>query len=283
MVALGRYIYIIGGRLCPKAVEHDSSMQKDQERVISCVRRYNVRTHTWETCAPMSRPRTKFACTVRDNKIYVAGGQCKSDQAAGTSSTEFFDPSLNHWKSMASMSMKRYNCVGITWKGRIYAIGGFIGSQSYLDAAARSSAEIYDEKLDRWDFVPRMWDLDIPPNQIAAMNQKLFSSGDCFRMWKGNIECYEENEKIWTDVPGSDFDFAAKATTRRLFLTMAPIGNQLYFLTGYKMSKEDSRIRSEVHVFNTATDSEGWQSFEPSEEDGEKELCAHCCILQQES
>lgn len=154
-----------------------------------------------------------------------------------------------------------------------------MGGRPYVDVVARSSAEVYDEKQNSWVFVNRMWDLDIPPNQIVAMNEMLFSSGDRLKPWKGHIELYDENDKIWNAVHASRFNF----TPGRLYLTMAPIGNHLYFLAGYKMPGEESRLRSEVHVFDTAALGDGWRSFEPVEEDGVKELCGHCCVLKLES
>ncbi|KAL8511029.1 hypothetical protein ACS0TY_017744 [Phlomoides rotata] len=273
MLALNHYIYIIDGVLCPSTAEH---IDEDQESVVPYVRRYNIGTDTWETCAPMSTPRTNFACSVSDNKIYVAGGQCTSGRAEGLSSTEVYNPTVDRWTSLANMTVARYNCVGITWKGRIHVVGGFVSGRLYANVVARSSAEVYDENRDQWDVVPRMRDFDTPPNQIVTVNQMLFSSGDYLRRWKGYIEVYDENEKIWIDVQGSNFNFTMR---NMVYLTMAPIGNQLYFLAGYRMLGEDSRLRLEVHAFDTSTNSVGWRSFDPMEDEGEKELCGHCCVL----
>ncbi|KAK6142329.1 hypothetical protein DH2020_022677 [Rehmannia glutinosa] len=300
MVSLGHHIYVIGGRLCRKVSEHNGAGLSSQgnPRVVACVRRYNVRTNSWETCAPMGQPRFNFACTVCNGRIYVAGGQSSLGRAKGISSTEVYDPALDQWRSMANMSTMRYKCVGVTWQGKIHIVGGFVdggGENLGPFVMTRSSAEVYDAQHDRWDFVARMWELDVPPNQIVPVNGKLFSSGDCFKPWKGHIEAYDEKENLWNVVHGSHFDCLSPASTQgvassnwppmeRLYLTMAPIGNQLYFLAGYRLSGEVSRLRSEVHVFDTAANGDiGWRSFEPIEEQGEKELCGHCCVLKQES
>ncbi|KAI3465718.1 hypothetical protein Pfo_022381 [Paulownia fortunei] len=294
MVSLGHHIYVIGGRLCRKVAEHDGAgvAHEFNPRVVPCVRRYNVRTDSWETCAPMAQPRFSFACTVSNNKIYVAGGQSTLVRAKGISSSEIYDPALDQWRSLANMSTMRYKCVAVTWQGKIHVVGGFVdgGENRGPYVMTRSSAEVYDAQRDRWDFVARMWDLDVPPNQIVAVNGKLFSSGDCFKPWKGHIEAYDEKENIWNVVHGSHFDCLSPASTHgaagsnwppmeRLYLTMAPIGNQLYFLAGYRMP---GQMRSEAHVFDTAANGDGWRSFEPIEEVGEKELCGHCCVLKQE-
>lgn len=177
--------------------------------------------------------------------------------------------------------------MGVTWKGRIHVVGGFVGGENSgpYDQTARSSAEVYDAERNEWIYVPRMWDLDVPPRQIVAVNGKLFSSGDCLQSWKGHIEAYDEQENIWNVVQGSRFNCMSPtsmtaADTGRCYVTMAPIGNQLYFLAGSRMPGEASSLmKSVVHAFDTAANGGGWRSMEPNEEEGEKELCGHCCVL----
>ncbi|KAH6775331.1 hypothetical protein C2S52_012892 [Perilla frutescens var. hirtella] len=295
MVAVGPHIYVLGGRVCINPADHGSSSpsaaaSQDQEirpRVVAWVRRYDVEADAWEMCKPMSEARFSFACTVCDGKIYVAGGQSSLGRARGISSSEVYDPALDQWRSLAKMSRMRYKCVGVTWKGKIHVVGGFVGGENYgpYDQTARSSAEVYDAERNKWIYVARMWDLDVPPRQIVAVNGKLFSSGDCLQSWKGHIEAYDEIQNIWNVVYGSSFDCMSPTSTAaegRSYLTMAPIGNQLYFLAGYRMPGEGSLLRSVVHVFDTAAEGGAWRSMEPIEEEGEKELCGHCCVLKQD-
>ncbi|KAK3007500.1 hypothetical protein RJ639_013629 [Escallonia herrerae] len=35
---------------------------------------------------------------------------------------------------------------------------------------------MYDPQQGKWDFKARMWELDVPPNQIVAVSGRLFSS-----------------------------------------------------------------------------------------------------------
>ncbi|KAL0320296.1 UNVERIFIED_CONTAM: hypothetical protein Sradi_5291100 [Sesamum radiatum] len=251
MVSIGHHIYVIGGRLCRKSSEpNNGSGPEFNPRVVPCVHRYNVRTNSWDTCAPMAQPR-------RAKHIGTA---------KGISSTEVYDPALDQWRSLANMSTMRYKCVGVIWQGKIHVVGGFVdgGGISGPFHMTRSSAEVYDVQRDKWDFMARMWDLDVPPYQIVAVNGKLFSSGDCFKRWKGHIEAYDEKENLWNAVHGSYFDCLSPTSRAEVtssscsammwpsYLTMAPIGNLLYFLVGYRIPGEGSRLRSEVHVFDTA-------------------------------
>jgi hypothetical protein len=135
-----------------------------------------------------------------------------------------------------------------------------------------------------------MWQLDVPPNQIVALENRLFSSGDCLVTWKGHIEAYDGILNMWNEVDGSRLETLSSPIStvdneswppiQRLYLTMAPIGTHLYFLAGYRMAGESSRTMSVVNVFDTSATSDAWRNFEVREEEGEKEFCSHCCVVQ---
>ncbi|OAY34096.1 F-box/kelch-repeat protein At1g16250 [Manihot esculenta] len=296
MASIGDSIYIIGGRLCHKLPGHVHD-ELDLE-VRSSVLRYNVRDNEWHKCASLSTPRFDFACTVSDNKIYVAGGKCALACPRGISSAEVYDPALDEWKALPNMSTMRYKCVGVTWQGKIHVVGGFAErDNSYAERPwhilERCSAEVYDSEHEKWDLVLGMWQLDVPPNQIVAVSGNLFSSGDCLNAWKGHIEAYDGKQNMWNEVDGSHLETLSSPIStsdateenwppiQRLYLTMAPIGTHLYFLAGYRLPGEISRSMSVVHVFDTSANEYGWRSFEPMEEEGEKELCSHCCVVRQ--
>ncbi|XP_044504122.1 kelch-like protein 8 [Mangifera indica] len=297
MVSIGHFIYIIGGRLCQKLSGHepDEIFEVDLE-VLPRVLRYDAVNDVWSKCAPLRVPRFDFACTVCDDKIYVAGGQSKLSGACGTSSAEVYDPGLDEWKLLPNMNMLRYKCVAVTWQGKIHVVGGFAEKRDVdrkipsWGMMERSSAEVYDWENAKWDVIRGMWQLDIPPNQIVAVDDKLFSSGDCLNAWKGHIEAFDGKLNIWNEVDGSHLETLSSPVStsvanwppiKRLYLTMAPIGTQLYFLAGYRMPGEISRSMCNVHVFDTSANGDGWTSLEPIDEEGEKELCSHCCVLRQ--
>ncbi|XP_028114596.1 kelch-like protein 8 [Camellia sinensis] len=290
-------IYIIGGRLCrkdraPATNESDEFFEVNQE-VLSSVLRYDVNTDQWSKCAPLNTPRYDFACTVCNDKVYVAGGQTTLASARGVSSAEVYDPSLNEWTPLPNMNTLRYKCVGVTWQGKIHMIGGFVESGNFVGGYVdRSSAEVYDEERGKWDLVPGMWQLDVPPNQIVAVNGTLLSSGDCLNAWKGHIEAYDGKLNIWYMVEGSQLQIPSSPTStsyggeerwpkiQRRYLTMATIGTHLCLLAGYRNIEESSLSKSRVHVLDTSATGGTWRCLEPTEEEGEKELCSHCCVVQ---
>lgn len=275
MVSIGEFIYVIGGRLCEKMVSADNRKTRSELEVQRQVLRYNVCENKWFKCAPLIVPRVDFACAVIGGKIYVAGGKCQLCTATGMASAEVYDPALDEWKSLPEMSTARHKCVGVSWQGKFHVIGGFAGKSDYIGNMERSSAEVYDGEGSQWNLIIGMWQLDIPPYQIIPVNDKLFSSGDCLNSWKGQIEEYDWNQNIWSEVDGSRFE-ALSATN---FVTTAPAGADLYFLAGRRMPNQPSRMMSIVHVFDTLANGDAWRSMEPIEEDGEKELCSHCCVV----
>lgn len=298
MVSIGDFIYMIGGRLCLKKPSLDPSdivneIDVDVE-VLPCVLKYHVGRNVWAKCAHMNIARFDFACTVCKNKIFVAGGQSCPGSAKGISSAEVYDPATNEWKCLPSMSTLRYKCAGVTWQGRILVVGGF-AKRGDNDSPGpyimeRSSAEVFDCQVQKWDYKAMMWKLDVPPNQIVSVNDTLFSSGDCLNAWKGHLEYYDGKLNMWDIVRGSSLDNLSSPKLcrednwsppwQRLYVTMAPIGTYLYFLAGYRVPGAISRFRTQVHVFDTSANGDGWRSFEPIEEvEQEKEISCHPCVV----
>ncbi|KAI9070808.1 hypothetical protein K1719_041307 [Acacia pycnantha] len=284
MVSLRDSIYIIGGQVCHKERIHVSDDIADWVdvgiQVVPTVLRYDFRSSQWSSCAPLGVARYDFACTVCEDKIYVAGGKSMLASARGISSAEVYDPNADSWTPLPNLNILRYKCVGVTWRGKVHVIGGFAeredSDRTVPSLVERSSAEVYDTEAEKWDHKAGMWQLDVPPNQIVAVNETLLSSGDCLNAWKGQIEAFDG--RLWNEVDGSGKpSLSTLEADQRLYLTMAPIGRHLYFLAGYGTG----RTMSIVHMFDTsATGGGAWRSFEPMEVEGEKELCSHCCVVQ---
>jgi hypothetical protein len=107
-------IFVIGSRLCHKMAVGDNDNPNDivevDLEVLSSVLRYDIGDDAWFKCAPLSTPRFDFACTVCDDKIYVAGGQCALASAKGVSSAEVYDPGL--YLTMAPIGTNLYFLAG---------------------------------------------------------------------------------------------------------------------------------------------------------------------------
>lgn len=120
MISIGETIYVIGGIHYYKAIVGDDNYKKMRlGRVRSSVLKYDTRVDTWSTCAPLTTPRYNFACTCKDGKIYVAGGQTTLDSAEGTSFAEIYDPVKDEWELLPNMSTLRYKSVAVPWQGNV--------------------------------------------------------------------------------------------------------------------------------------------------------------------
>jgi hypothetical protein len=316
VVALGESVYVIGGRLCKRerggaaaaagGVFHDTDVS-----VRADVLRYDVRQGEWQHCAPLLVPRFDFACAPCRGRICVAGGQCSLAGARGTAAAEVYDEEKGQWSALPDMSTLRYKCVGVTWQGSFHVVGGFAESTlaagdgalltpgaTVLQSSAleRSSAEVFHCSRGTWEILPGMWQLDVPPNQIVAVADRLFSSGDCLNSWKGHVEVYDGELNIWSiwdhsALPDLSLLASLPSSAQRLYLTMAAVGTQLYFLAGYQVPSggdDGFRTVSLVHSFDTSATPglvPAWSSFQPKMESddiegGSKELFSQCCSVQ---
>lgn len=220
----------------------------------------------------------------------MAGGKSTLKSTRGISSAEVYDPDVGAWAPLPDLNIFRCKSIRVTWQGKVHVVGGFADREGSArkrpSLIERSSAEVYDTETQRWDLETGMWQLDIPPNQIVVANGTLFSSGDCLNAWKGHIEFYDG--KLWNEVEGSrKLGLSTLEANnenwpyneRRLFLTMAPIGTQLFFLVGCKRGGEQGRTLPIVRIFDASATNNPWMSLEPMEFMGEKELCSHCCVV----
>jgi len=312
VAALGESVYVIGGRLCRRERGAAAGVYQDTDvSVRADVLRYDVRRGEWQHCAPLLLPRFDFACAPCRGRICVAGGQCSLSGARGTAAAELYDEEKGQWSALPDMSTLRYKCVGVTWQGSFHVVGGFAESTltagdahltpgtTVLQSSAleRSSAEVFHCSRGTWEILPGMWQLDVPPNQIVAVANRLFSSGDCLNCWKGHVEVYDGELNIWSiwdhsALPALSLLANLPSSAQRLYLTMAAVGTQLYFLAGYQVpsSNDSFRTVSLVHSFDTNAPpglEPAWSNFQPKMEpdeddieDESKELFSHCCSVQ---
>ncbi|CAN1221899.1 Kelch-like protein 20 [Linum grandiflorum] len=155
------------------------------------------------------------------------------------------------WVQCGPLTQPRYSFPCCVCDDKIYVAGG---NSSLTDTSGvslfimeRSSAEVYDTKTGKWEVIVGMWQLDVPPNEIVAVNKRLFSSGECLKPWKGHIEAYNGNLNLWNVVDGSHLR-TFNAPIQRVYLTVAPIRGHLYFLGGYRTTEELPRTLSRVHI-----------------------------------
>jgi N-acetylneuraminic acid mutarotase len=83
---------------------------------------------------------------VLDGKIYIVGGFAGRQHTLPTSSVYSYDPAMDTWRKLASLSGPRAAISLIAVDGKLHAIGGRVmGEETTL-----GTHEVYDPKTDAW-------------------------------------------------------------------------------------------------------------------------------------
>merc|ERR1719183_1858678 len=97
----------------------------------------------WRPCRSMNSERTYFGSAVLGSRPHVFGGQNLDYKAL--CEMEIYDCLRDTWIVGASLSQPRRNCAGIAFDNRIFAIGGFDGTNII------ASVEAYDARMKKWE------------------------------------------------------------------------------------------------------------------------------------
>jgi N-acetylneuraminic acid mutarotase len=118
---------------------------------------YSPSTETWKAIAPLPTKRGGGSAIVSNGKIYVIGGATilpgasdpairfdgkPHDMCVGVN--EEYDPATNTWKTRAAMPTARNHFVAGEVNGKIYAIGGRLGSTFVTRSSNTDVTEEYD-------------------------------------------------------------------------------------------------------------------------------------------
>ncbi|HVB32943.1 MAG TPA: kelch repeat-containing protein [Patescibacteria group bacterium] len=150
-------IYAFGGFVAPKT-------GPSGWKPINNSWEYDPATDTWKALAPMPSKRGGGAAAVVDGKIYVIGGvelapgskegvihlglDAWPSHAVGTN--EEYDIATNTWRERSPMPTARNHLAVAAVNGKIYAIGGRLGSAFSLTASPTDIVEEYDPATNIW-------------------------------------------------------------------------------------------------------------------------------------
>lgn len=121
-------VYAVGG--------HDGADHLPAAEVL------DVENQCWRPCRPMRTERSYFGAEGLHSRLYLFGGQNLEYKAL--CETECFDCLRGEWLGGADLLTPRRNCTSAQLDGRIYAIGGFDGTQIL------GSVEAYDPRMKNW-------------------------------------------------------------------------------------------------------------------------------------
>uniref|UniRef100_A0A3B3RLP9 Kelch-like family member 5 n=1 Tax=Paramormyrops kingsleyae TaxID=1676925 RepID=A0A3B3RLP9_9TELE len=90
------FLYAIGG--------HDAPASSLTSRLSDCVERYDPKTDTWTTVAPMSISRDAVGVCLLGDRLYAVGGY---DGQVYLNTVEAYDPQTNQWEQVAPLCVGR--------------------------------------------------------------------------------------------------------------------------------------------------------------------------------
>jgi N-acetylneuraminic acid mutarotase len=226
--ALGKdgKIYAIGG--------YENSAARPEVAVVEA---YTPSTNTWETLAPLPKPRSLIsAATGPDGRIYVVGGYL---EGSGTLSTlEIYNPATNTWAAGARMPSSRYTlATAFGDDGKLYAFGGT------RDNTALATVEAYDPATNAWSRLPDMYPSREGATAFTGNDGRIYLVGgqtqnDFHPL--ASVSTYRASTKEWSGIQSMQLGRESPAAAQ------APDG-KIYVLGGYDL--QINRQTSKVEAF----------------------------------
>lgn len=158
---------------------------------LSATEVLDVEHQCWRPCKPMKTERTYFGGQVLHSRLYLYGGQNLEYKAL--CETECFDCLRGCWMQGPDLNVPRRNCASAELGGRIYAIGGFDGSQIL------NHVEAFDPRMKSWMPLEPM---GVPRSSAsaAAMGGQLWVLGGTSGSRQRTVERYDARAGKWESV-----------------------------------------------------------------------------------
>ncbi len=115
-------IYVIGGRVGNAFITRASNTDVVEE--------YDPATDQWgDLKSPMPTARSASAWGTYKGKIYVAGGELRTDRmSAAFRAVEAYEPATNRWTILPSMAVQRHGLAGDILGNRFHTVSGNVQS-----------------------------------------------------------------------------------------------------------------------------------------------------------
>lgn len=202
---------------------------------------YDPVNDSWKALAPMPTARAAASAAAVAGKIYVIGGASVHPgqkivslgptvphRCLGTN--EVYDPATNTWAERTSMPTPRnHAAIGVV-NGKIYVIGGRVGSLYLTNGSNTNVVEVYDPATDNWGVAGRRMPHPRSGMGWATYKGKIYVAGG--EMYNLNffavlrvVEVYDPATNTWGRIPDM--------LTARHGVSVAAIGNRLYVIGGH--------------------------------------------------
>jgi N-acetylneuraminic acid mutarotase len=208
-VGIGKKFYVLGGFRLPD--EGRIGWVPENKAWV-----YDTETQSWSALPPMPTPRGALAAVAVDNKIYVVGGakipsgmELPGGLTAGgpvelVGTMEVFDTEKNSWTTLKSMPLPRNHHDVAHLDGKLYVIGGMVGSCFPGGWSSNVSMnEVYDITTDTWSTRAPMVAARSAIG-VAALDGRIYVIGgegwvdESGRVFRAN-EAYDPKSNSWAE------------------------------------------------------------------------------------
>jgi N-acetylneuraminic acid mutarotase len=252
-------IYVIGGFVVPRSAQQANPPGWEP---IDNVWEYDPRGDAWRALAPLPSNRGSAVAGVVDGKIFAIGGAANHpgskesyiDRTRGRPSlhravatNEVYDPATNRWDSRNPMPTARnHSAIGVV-NGRIYVIGGRIGSVFMSTGSNTDIVEEYDPATDQWGGIRAPMPTPRSGGAWGVHNGRIYFAGGEGRSYQFSaafkaVEAYDPVGNAWTVLPPMQ--------VQRHGLAGAFIGNRLHLVSGVIQSQSPlpgTNIATDIH------------------------------------
>ena len=204
---------------------------------------YDPASDSWKALAPMPTPRGSALAGVVQGKIYVIGG---ASVHPGTklvslgpaiphrsmSTNEVYDPATNKWESRSPMPTARnHAAIGVV-NGKIYVLGGRVGSV-FVNASATDVVEEYDPATDSWGNARARMPTPRSGTAYGTYGGKIYVAGGEYLNSQvvgafQALEAYDPASNSWSTLSPMSLPLNAP--------TAVVLGNRLYVISGQMQS-----------------------------------------------
>ena len=202
---------------------------------------YDPANDSWKALAPMPTARTAAVAVETGGKIYVIGGASVHPGAKIVSlgptvphrslqTNEVYDPASNTWSTRMPMPTARNHAAAGVVNGKIYVIGGRLGSSVVTTGSNTNVVEEYDPAADDWGYARARMPVMRSGMGWATRNGKIYVAGgeiydnQVFAVIRA-VQAYDPAANRWSILPDMP--------TARHGVNVAIIGNRLYVIGGH--------------------------------------------------
>ena len=177
---------------------------------------YDPAADTWRALAPMPIRRLAAVAVESGGRIYVMGGAGAypglEDEPLGGQNArvldinQMYDPATNTWQERQTLPTSRNHMFADAVAGKIYLIGGRVGSMAVTTGGTTDLVEEYDTATDRWGAVKLRMPTPRDGGVSGVYQGRIYVAGGQSITALANsvsraLEAYDPATDTWTSLP----------------------------------------------------------------------------------